>query len=239
MALIDTLPDPIRKVQDSGDWDDVNGTAGPGFASVRFRSIMPTSMSRTNGGRVITRSLATHNWEIDITYNPLTRDEFEPVHAFLMSRQGLLLPFYVVLPQYESSRSSTFAAYVITSPSYPRMAGAVSAGASNFLVSLPAVAGNPRPGDVFNIVDTANSNHLKTYMVTRVESTSDWVTADPGSTQRRIHISPPLMYTVSSGSVLDFSSPRIRVVSKGESNEYSLGTNNLYQFSVTLEEALP
>jgi len=239
MALMEYLPDPVRRIQDSGDQDNSIGNAGPGFVSVRFRSVMPTSMSRTNGGRVVTRSLATHYWEMDLTYNPLTRDEFEPVYSFLMSRQGLLLPFYVVLPQYEAPRNSTFASYILSSPTVPTFTSLTSTGASNFYITLNDVAGNPRPGDIFNIVDSTNSNHVKTYMVTRCESGPEWVTVSPARGQRILHITPPLVSSVTAGSLLDFSSPRIRVVSKGETNEYSLGTNNLYQFSVTLEEALP
>jgi hypothetical protein len=239
MPFMDILPDPVRKIRDSGIQNDSTGNPGPGFASVRFRSNYPTSMSRTNGGRVITRHLATQFWEIDISYNPLTRDEFEPVSSFIHSRQGSLLPFYVVLPQYEESRSSTFAAYILTSPTVPTFAAATSSGATSFLVTLPAAGGNPRPGDMFNIVDTANSNHVKSYMVTRCETNTDWTSQQPTTSQRKLHITPPLGYSVASGALLDFSAPKIRVVVKGEVQEYALNTNNLYQYSLTLEEALP
>ena len=76
MAFMDILPDPIRKIKDSGVQNNSTGNAGPGFVTVKLGSNMPTTMTRTNGGRVVLRGLATHNWDIDITYNQLTRAEF-------------------------------------------------------------------------------------------------------------------------------------------------------------------
>lgn len=236
---MDILPDPTRKILDSGKQQDSTGIAGPGFVSVKLNSTMPTTSSRTNGGRAIYRSLGSHVWEIDITYNQLTRAEFEPVHAFLMSRQTTLAPFYVILPQYELPRETTFSTNV-NSGTIPTFAAATSSGSTNFLITLGSTLGNPKPGDIFNIVDSTNSNHVKTYMVTRCETNADNdLTPIPTTGQRRLHVSPPLMYSVSSGSQLIFKAPKFRVMPKADVQEYSLGVNNLFQFNLSLEEALP
>jgi hypothetical protein len=239
MAYMDILPDPTRKILPSGQRNDTTGSAGPGFVSVKLSSNMPSTLSRTNGGRVVLRSLATHSWNIDITYNQLTRSEFEPVNAFLMARQGLLLPFYVILPQYELPRNSTFAAVAASTP--PVVTNSVSSGTTKFLVTLSSASGNPSPGDIFNVVDTNNSNHVKTYMVTRCETNSDFdaSSTQPTINQRILHITPPMVYSVASASTLKFAAPMFRVVPRGEVQEYSLGVNNTYQFNLNLEEALP
>jgi hypothetical protein len=239
MAFMDILPDPTRKILASGKQNDTTGNPGPGFVSVKLNSNMPMSASRTNGGRSVYRSLGTHTWEMDVTYNQLTRAEFEPVHAFLMSRQGLLLPFYIILPQYELPREATFATNV-NSGTIPTFAAATTAGSTNFLITLGSTLGNPSPGDIFNVNDTNNSNHVKTYMVTRCEtSTDNDLSPAPTAGQRRIHITPPLMHSVASSSQLIFKAPKFRVMAKSDVQEYSLGVNNLFQFNLSLEEALP
>ena len=56
-SFTNRLPDPNWTIHDSGDGHASNYTAGPGFASVKFSSEQPVSLSRTNSGRVITRSI--------------------------------------------------------------------------------------------------------------------------------------------------------------------------------------
>lgn len=239
MAYMNILPDPDRKILPSGKQNNSTGTAGPGFASVKFTSNQPTMMSRTNGGRVVTRSQATQHWSIDISYNPLTRAEFEPVNTFLLSRQGRLNPFFVVLPQYEDTQDSTFSTYLAV-PNTISVDGATNSGATKMTIDgLSGASGSPKPGDIFTITDSANSNHVKAYMVTRVETNSDYDTTQPAADERIIHFNPPLVYSVADNATVNFSTPQIRVIPKGDTQEYSLGTNNLFQFSLSLEEALP
>ena len=82
------LPDPAYGIAETGE--NVNATAnyGPGFATIKVTSEQPISVSTTNSGRTITRSVAAHRWKIAITYNPMTRDDFEPIYNFLMERRG-------------------------------------------------------------------------------------------------------------------------------------------------------
>ena len=81
MAFLDILPDPDTEITDAGTAHS-NGAAGPGFASMTVTSNDKVMMNRTNTGRVITRKIATQQWKLKISYNPLTRDEFEPVYNF-------------------------------------------------------------------------------------------------------------------------------------------------------------
>ena len=81
-----------------GSAGQASGTNGPGFAAIKFKSESPIQVSRTNSGRVMTRSVAGHKWDISITYNPMTRDQFEPVYSFLLQQKGRLNPFYIQLP---------------------------------------------------------------------------------------------------------------------------------------------
>ena len=231
-SFANRLPDPNYKITESGN-NSSGGLAGPGFKTVKFSSEQPTSFSRTNSGRVITRAIVGHNWKINITYNPMTRDQFEPVYSFLLEKRGRLKPFFVALPQYSSSRTTTSGTISVD--------GAASAGATNIKVDgFGSVTGGLRPGDMFTITDSNNSNHKKIYQITRVADNTNRLTTDTIATdERRYYITPPLEKDVSNNSTLVYSEPLVRVVQTADIQEYSLGTNNLYSFALNLEEAQP
>ena len=113
--------------------------------------------------------------------------------------------------------------------------------------SSSAITAFPRPGDMFNITDNTNANHVKTYRITRVETNVNYDTVLPdgstdypaNNTELRIHFTPPLAYAVPDNKALVLTNPKIRVRLVDDVQEYSLGTNNLYQFGLQLEEALP
>lgn len=223
------LPDPNYSIEETGKGG--SGTAGPGFASVQFTSNQPVAISRTNSGRVTTRAIAGHNWRIAITYNPMTRDEFEPVYAFLQERRGRLKPFEIVLPQYNAPRSTVTSTIAVD--------GAITAGATNFMVDGVS-SGSLRPGDMFNFTDSSNSNHKKVYQVTRVLTSTDYLTGNQptDSSHRVYYVTPSIEKSVSNDSTLDYT-PTFRVILTSDVMEYRLQTNNLYQFSLNLEEAQP
>lgn len=247
-SFSDLLPDPDNKISDAGHTDNTSGSSGPGFAKVKFRSINETQSSRTISGRGVAASPGSHNWEFDISYNPMTRAEFEPVAAFLESRSGRLKPFYVVLPQYWRPRDDTFYTYFGYNTFTKSVTNNVittaltSAGQSSTMVTGTAtLVGDPKPGDFFTFTDPADINHKKAYKVIRVENNTTYQvgTTQPSTSQRRIHFHPPLARTTSAGSTLNFINPMFRVAQKGDTVEYDLDTDNLYQFSLSLEEIQP
>lgn len=320
----DVLPDPNNRIETWGAAGapavpgPATGSAGPGFASVKFRSSRQVQVSRTISGRGVTASPGYHTWEFDINYNPLTRAEFEPVATFLESREGRLRPFYVILPQHSAPQNSTFATYcasntiragwkftttstagtggtfgtvtigfatqiqapfkvgdsiliagvtpagyngtykvtaaTTSSVSYASsttgtqtVAGTVTlaaqpAGSQTLLLSgLSAVSGDPSPGDFITITDNSDVNHKKAYKVVRVENITNYQsgTIVPTAAQRRIHVMPPLSRATYSDATINFLNPKFRVIQKGDTLEYDLNTDNLYQFSLSLEEILP
>lgn len=212
MAILDTLPDPDNKSNAAGEVD-ANGAAGPGFASVSLSSKQKILRDRTNAGRLISRAHAYHQWDISINYNPMTKAEFDPVYTFLLEKQVSLTPFKVALPQYNSQGTNKTVNGAKAAGAYSLTLDAFSAGAVN-------------RGDIFNVVDTSHSNHTKTYMVTRVDATTNTIT-----------FTPALAMQVSDNATLNFSAPTINVIQSGEVVQYSLNTENLYSFSLKLEEA--
>lgn len=240
----DLLPDPINKINNAGAVD-ASGSAGPGFAKIKFTSDNTTQVSRTISGRGITASPSYHSWSFDISYNPMTRDEFDPVGAFLDMRRGRLNPFFVILPQHAAPKNTTFAAYA-TANLNGITAATTAAGSPTIMITGTAgmtevLAGSPSPGDFFTITDNGDVNHKKAYKVLRVETSTTYQvgTTVPSTTQRRLWTQPPISRAVTSGAIINFINPRFRVVQKGDTLEYDLDTDNLYQFALSLEEILP
>ena len=231
-AFANRLPDPNYKITEAGE-NSNSGTAGPGFATVKFTANQPVSFSRTNSGRVTTRSIVGHHWSIGITYNPMTRDEFEPIYNFLLAKRGRLKPFFVALPQHATTRTTTSGTLSVQ--------GTITAGDSNFLVvGMDSLTGGLRPGDMFNFLDSGNSNHKKIYKVVRVADSTNKLSSDTAlntTDERRLYVVPPVEKDVTDNSTITYASPLVRVVQKSDVQEYSLGTNNLYTFSLNLEEA--
>ena len=235
-AFQNILPDVNNTIGDAGQ---VAGSAGPGFASVKFTSEQPMLRDRTNSGRILARSIVAHKWKIAITYNPMTRADFEPVFNFLLQRRGALNHFFVSLPQYRVPQNTSFATY--TASNEMQAASSFAAGATQALIGNGNYSntsnGTPKPGDLFTI-QGSNSNHLKAYMVTRVEDSSDYLTgqAQPSSSQVRIHFAPGFSKAVAVADDFKFHNPLIKVVLAQDIQEYSLNTDGLYQYSLQLEE---
>ena len=229
-SFANRLPDPVFKITEAGE-NSNSGLAGPGFAQVKFSSDQPISVSKTNSGRVITRAIVSHSWKINITYNPITRDEFEPVYNFLLEKRCRLKPFFVKLPQH-SPRTTTSGTYTIQGP--------VTAGTSSLLTTVGSLSGGLRPGDMININDSQNSNHTKAYQIVKVNDSTNKLSSDSDlntASERRLFIVPPLARDVTNSSTVTYATPLIRVIQTSDVQEYDLGTNNLYQFSLNLEEA--
>jgi len=230
------LPDPAFNIAPDGSTTNAGaGDFGPGFKSVRFTSEQPVSMTRTNSGRVITRAIVGHHWKINISYNPMTRAEFEPIASFLEERRGRLKPFFVVLPQHASPQTASSGTITTV--------GTIASGDSNFLAQGTSTSGmNLERGDMITINDSSNSNHLKAYKIIRVHTSTNKLSSDSdldSTNERRYYVSPPFEKDVTSGSTVVYTNPLIRVINTKDVFEYNLGTNNLYEFSLTLEEAQP
>jgi len=240
-AFQNILPDPNNRISYSGSASssDTGASLGPGWASTQLISKQPVMQNRTNSGRVISRAIAGHTWEISINYNELTKAEFTAIYAFLIQKVGKLNPFFVALPQYQVAQDSTFASAMAGGTAITINESAPPAGRNYFLCAYSG-SGSPRPGDIFTITDTDNTIHTKLYMVTRTETNADYnsnVGSQPSTGQRRIHFTPSLTYSTSNGSALDFTSPLVRVVNSADTNNYNLKTNGLYSFNLKLLEA--
>ena len=240
------LPDPGFKRHFSGA-NEVSGAGdlGPGFASVSVTSDQNVMLKRTNSQRVIAKAVAGHKWTIEIRYHPMTEAEFRPVSAFLEAKRGALTPFFVALPQYNTPSNSAWVTdlgnHNFTAAS-THSAGATKieiTGSSSYTVNAQSTD-IPLPGEVFTIADSSDTNHKKVYMITHVETPALYEagTTAPGTNNLRLGINPPLVRDVSTNGTLTFINPLFQVIMPSAVRKYSLNTDNLYSFSLKLEEYL-
>lgn len=238
-AFSNILPDPLNKITDQGDVDP-SGAPGPGFSAINFQSNGETQVSRTNSGRGVHRDQEVQYWSFSIKYNPMFREQFDPVDTFLASRNARRDPFFVILPQYSKPKNPLFVTFATAN--IIRNKGAYNAGITNIMVDTGvSFTSFARPGDMFTISDPANANHLKVYKVTRVETNARYQasTTQPLASEMRIHFSPPLSRNITDNSVINFINPKFRVITKSDIREHNLDTDNLYQFSLDCEEIQP
>ena len=235
------LPDPNNPTGPGGQplTTGNGGTNGPGFASINITSGSPIQVSTTNSGRVTTRGIAGHKYTMSITYNPMTREQFEPVYSFLQQQNGRLNPFFVELPQQYTSRNSAFATYAASNTITNSIL--LAQGLDSMLQAGHSTvqATTPKPGDMFTITDANDSLHKKAYRVTRVMTNAAYhsgLHSQPSAAHRIIYFTPPLQRKVAATQTIDYT-PKIRVILKNDIQSYSLGTNNLFSFSLDLEEA--
>lgn len=258
-AFQNILPDPNNTINNAGADNSATdaGAYGAGYSAVSFSSNQKVLRDRTNSGRLLARAKTGHNWKIKISYNPMTREEFEPINTFLLQRRGALNPFFVSLPQYRLPRDTAFSSWVQESGGNTNKLHVVTSAAANSTGAAGSTSllledakatkdytvatdKTPLPGDLFTI-DGTNSNHKKTYQVTRVETNDDYHLVNssptrPSTNQVRIHFAPALSKAVVAGDDLIFNDPKIKVIITGDVQEYALNTNSLYAFSLSLEE---
>ncbi|OUW92931.1 MAG: hypothetical protein CBD88_07845 [Flavobacteriales bacterium TMED228] len=250
MALANRLPDPYYKIDTSGAGSETgSGDAGPGFASIKLTSDQKMAVTRTNSQRVIARGIAGQKWNVDINYHPMTREEFDPVYTFLLQQRGPLTPFFVALPQYRTVKNTGWQAILDNSnPTYTfPVTTAIAAGATQVTFTVTPSSGSytatsaniPKPGELFTLTDT-NSNHTKAYMITMVERNGDLQSGSAAlnANQIRLTINPPFAKAISTNGLLTFKQPLIKVIAPTAVQTYSLNTDNLYKFSLKLEEYL-
>tara|TARA_E500000331_G_scaffold297623_1_gene297014 strand:- start:4570 stop:5307 length:738 start_codon:yes stop_codon:yes gene_type:complete len=233
------LPDPNNAIGTAGQ---PTGTNGPGFATVSLTSEQKTLRDFTNSGRILARAIAGHKWKIKINYNPLTRDEFDIVYGFMLQRRGGIDPFFVQLPQYSLPKQVAFSNYINTQTHLIADATG-TAGATTMLLKARSgevydndSSGIPTAGDLFTITSSANSNHKKAYMITRAETDNAYNGTAVADDRVRIHFVPGLSRATSASDEFVFKNPLIKVVSTKDPLQYSLNSNNLYEYSLDLIE---
>ena len=89
------------------------------------------------------------------------------------------------------------------------------------------------------VEDSLEPLHTKLYRVTRVETPTNNQSSAPSlsSSRIRVHFTPSLRRNTYVGANINFHDPKPRVFLSSDVQEYSTSVDNLYSFSLKLEEA--
>ena len=78
--------------------------AGPGFKTASLTSKDFTMSHELNGAAVVTAKTIGQAWQITVTYNTMTQEQFDTLEAFLIGLNGSSTPLYILLPQYKTPK---------------------------------------------------------------------------------------------------------------------------------------
>lgn len=184
----------------------------PEFQAIGLASRHANLMSETRSGRIQVRSIGGQRWSFTAKYNPMTRAEFNPVYAFIMSQQGMLGTFQITPPVISDATgnvSGTMAAN-----------GAHSIGDST--IAVDGITGTIKAGDLVKF-----NGHSKVYMVT-----SDLTGAGT------LNIEPALVETVANNETINYDGVTFTMRLDNDVQSYSLDANEYYVYEVDMVEVL-
>jgi len=136
----------------------------PEFQAINVESRQKNVYSETVSGRIQARQIGKQQWAFSAKYNPMTREEFAPVYAFLVSQRGRFGTFTIVPPVIGTTSGTATGTMV---------SGTESAGSTS--ISVSGFTGTIKAGDFVKF-----ENHSKVYMVTADQTGSGSITIEPG-----------------------------------------------------------
>lgn len=184
----------------------------PEFTAINVTSEHSNLRSETRSGRTIVRSLGSQRWRFTAKYDDLTREQFAPVLAFVMSTKGGLDTFQITPPVIGTTQGSI--------SGVPAVNGNHSAGDST--IAIDSFTGTLKAGDFIKFFD-----HSKVYMLVADRSGVGTMT-----------IEPPLIQDVSSNTSVIVTAVPFTMRLDNDIQQYRLSGYDRYQFQIDLIEAI-
>ncbi len=188
-------------------------------ADIKVSSFTPTLVSETQSMKRQVRRRGGQRWAFEVNYPPMTRSEFAPVYAFCIAQRGQYETFTFVPPVVSDPQGTATVTPVVNGAQSAGDNTIVTDGWSNSITALKA-------GDFLKF-----SGHNKVYMVT-ADATSD------GSGNATLTIEPPLIADVSDNEALTVGDVPFTVSLVNDTQEFSAGPPNIYEFNLQLIEII-
>jgi len=194
--------------------------SSPAPRDVAISSNQNTIVTTTASGRRQARQIDGQKFRLRIRFPVMTRAEFAPINAFIMKQRSQMESFQYVPPTIDDSLG--VASGVIS------VNGAVSAGATSCSIDGMAnsTSGVFKAGDYFRF-----TGQNKVYMVVADVDSN-------GSGAGTLTFEPPLRANVADNAVLIYSNVDFTVGLTGDIQEFTIGTENYFQYEVDLIEVL-
>ena len=184
----------------------------PEFKAVNLASNHSNLTSTTVSGKMFVRQLGGHRWSFTAEYNPMTREEFMPVYAFVVSQQGAAGTFTVTPPVLSSTSGDATGTFAVN--------GITSAGTNT--VPTDGITGTIKAGDMIKF-----ANHTKVYMVTADRNGAGDMT-----------IEPALVADVADNEEITYTSVPFTMRLSNNVQSYSLNANEYFVYEVSMIEVL-
>ena len=184
----------------------------PEFQAINLESRHANLMSESISGKIQVRAIGGQRWAFSAKYNPMTRSEFNPVYAFVISQQGMKETFTIVPPVISSTTGPATGTMLVN--------GDTSAGTNT--VPIDGISGDIKAGDVIKF-----ENHTKVYMVTADRSGAGDMT-----------IEPALVNDVANNEAITYNSVPFTCRLNNDVQSYSLSSNEYYEYELDMIEVL-
>lgn len=188
-------------------------------ASITLRSRTRNLVNTALSGKRYSRSFGMQLWEIDAVYPPMTREQFDPIYAFALSQDGGYGTFTFSAHDRATPRGSAGGS--------PLVNGGSQTGTSLVTDGWPhSTTGNLLPGDIITL-----GGSTKVYMVmSSVDSDS--------SGNATISLNTNLVSSPANNAVITISGVSFTVGLSTEIEEMKVGEANIYQYTLSMVEAL-
>ena len=187
---------------------------------VAISSNQNTIVTTTASGRRQARQIDGQKFRLRLRFPVMTRTEFAPILAFIMKQRSQMESFQYTPPSVDDALG--VASGVIS------VNGAISAGVTSVAIDGMAnsTSGVFKAGDFFRF-----TGQSKVYMVVADVSSN-------GSGQGTLTFEPPLRSNVADNAVLIYSNVDFTVGLTGDIQEFTIGTENYFQYEIDLIEVL-
>lgn len=184
----------------------------PEFSAVNVKSTSANISSTTRSGRMQVRSIGAQKWSFSAKYNNMTREEFAPVYAYIMTLQGQLNSFDIT-PPVISDTSGTATGTV-------RANGAHSVGDNT--IAIDGLTGTIKAGDFVKF-----AGHSKVYMVTAERDGVGTLT-----------IQPALLSSVGNDEQVIYNDVPFKMRLENDVQEFGLSGFDRYDFEIDMIEVI-
>jgi len=181
----------------------------PTPSSIKITSESPAFVSVAQNLRRQTRSVGAQRWDIELAYPPMTRSDFAPLWAFIVSKKGRYSSFTFVPPEFGNTSGSATGTLLAN--------GAASIGATT--ITSDGLTGTLKAGDFIKF-----SGHDKVYMLTADGSTS-------------LSIEPALLSAVADNEAITYNSVPFTMALDDNTQAMTMDTAGFVGFKVKLTEA--
>ena len=194
--------------------------SSPAPRDVAISSNQNTIVTTTASGRRQARQIDGQKFRLRLRFPVMSRSEFAPILAFIMKQRSQMESFQYTPPTIDDAQGS--ASTVIS------VAGAISAGVTTCSIDGMgnSLMGVLKAGDFFRFTGQA-----KVYMcVVDVDSN--------GSGAGTLTFEPPLRANVADNAVIIYDNVDFTVGLTGDIQEFTIGTENYFQYEIDLIEVL-